>query len=59
MEELKELLLTYKEKFALPLDAVVTTTYNNIPTIKNTSKQIDIFILRFKFIFLTQIFSLS
>lgn len=38
IKELKELMLTYKNKFALPLDAVVTTTYNNIPTIKNTNR---------------------
>lgn len=36
--ELKRLMLTYKEKFAFPLDAIVTTTYNDIPTIKNINK---------------------
>lgn len=40
IQELKKLMLKYKEKFAFPLDAVATTTYNNIPTIKNIN-QID------------------
>ena len=36
--ELKKLMLSYKEKFALPLDAIVTTTYSDNPTIKNINK---------------------
>ena len=36
--ELKRLMLTYKEKFAFPLDAIITTTYNDSPTIKNINK---------------------
>ena len=36
--ELKKLMLSYKEKFALPLDAIVTTTYSDSPTIKNINK---------------------
>ena len=31
-------MLTYKEKFAFPLDAIVTTTYSDKPTIKNINK---------------------
>lgn len=38
IKELKNLMLTYKEKFALPLDAVVTTTYSKNPKIKNTNE---------------------
>ena len=38
IKELKKLMLSYKEKFAFPLDAVVTTTYNDTPSIKNINK---------------------
>lgn len=38
IKELKKLMLTYKEKFAFPLDAIVTTTYSDKPTIKNINK---------------------
>ena len=38
IQELKKLMLTYKEKFAFPLDAIVTSTYNNYPTLKNINK---------------------
>lgn len=38
IKELKILMLTYKEKFAFPLDAIVTTTYSDKPTIKNINK---------------------
>lgn len=38
IKELKNLMLTYKEKFALPLDAIATTTYKDNPTIKNINK---------------------
>ncbi len=38
IEELKTLMLNYKEKFAFPLDAVVETTYNEKPTLKNINK---------------------
>ena len=38
IKELKTLMLTYKEKFAFPLDAIVTTTYSDKPTIKNINK---------------------
>ena len=38
IKELKKLMLTYKEKFAFPLDAIVTTTYSDTPTIKNINK---------------------
>lgn len=33
--ELQNLMLTYKEKFAFPLDAVVTSTYNDTASIKS------------------------
>lgn len=33
--ELQTLMLTYKEKFAFPLDAVVTSTYNDTASIKS------------------------
>jgi len=33
-KELKELMLKYKEKFAFPLDAIVTSTYHNNPSLK-------------------------
>ena len=36
--ELKSLMLKYKEKFAFPLDAIVTTTYDNTPDMKNINK---------------------
>lgn len=35
IKELQKLMLANKEKFAFPLDAIVTTTYSNNPTIKN------------------------
>lgn len=38
IKELKKLMLSYKEKFAFPLDAVVTTTYSDTPSIKNINK---------------------
>ena len=38
IKEIKKLMLTYKEKFAFPLDAIVTTTYSDTPTIKNINK---------------------
>ena len=38
IKELKTIMLTYKEKFAFPLDAIVTTTYSDKPTIKNINK---------------------
>ena len=38
ISELKRLMLTYKEKFALPLDAIVTTTYNDTPGMKSINK---------------------
>ena len=39
IQELKNLMLTYKEKFAFPLDAVVENSYSNTaPTIKATNK---------------------
>lgn len=39
IQELKNLMLTYKEKFAFPLDAVVENSYSNTaPTIKTTNK---------------------
>lgn len=37
IKELKELMIKYKSKFALPLDAVVESTYNHNPLIKNTN----------------------
>lgn len=36
--ELKSLMLKYKEKFAFPLDAIVTTTYDNTPDMKNINE---------------------
>ena len=36
--ELQNLMLTYKEKFAFPLDAIVSSTYNNTTTIKSINK---------------------
>ena len=38
ISELKRLMLTYKEKFAFPLDAIVTTTYNDTPGMKSINK---------------------
>lgn len=38
IKELKALLLKYKDKFALPLDVVTVTTYDNNPIIKATNK---------------------
>ncbi len=38
IKELQRLMLTYKEKFAFPLDAITTTTYNENPTMKNINK---------------------
>ena len=38
IKDLKNLMLNYKEKFALPLDAIATTTYKDNPTIKNINK---------------------
>ena len=38
IKELQKLMLNYKEKFALPLDAITTTTYSEIPTMKNINK---------------------
>ena len=36
--ELKSLMLKYKGKFAFPLDAIVTTTYDNTPDMKNINE---------------------
>lgn len=41
IEELRNLMLKYKEKFAFPLDAITTSTYSNNPTMKPINK-IDI-----------------
>lgn len=38
IKELQKLMLAYKEKFAFPLDAITTTTYNESPTMKNINK---------------------
>ncbi|MDE5539995.1 MAG: phosphoglycerate kinase [Bacilli bacterium] len=38
IEELKTLMLTYKEKFAFPLDAIVESTYNKTPIMKNINE---------------------
>lgn len=38
INELKNIMLTYKSKLALPLDAIVKSTYNNNPTLKNINK---------------------
>lgn len=38
IKELKKLMLSYKEKFAFPLDTIITTTYSDTPTIKNINK---------------------
>ena len=38
VSELQNLMLTYKERFAFPLDAIVSSTYNNTTTIKSISK---------------------
>lgn len=38
IKELQRLMLTFKEKFAFPLDAITTTTYNENPTMKNINK---------------------
>lgn len=44
INELKNLMLTYKEKFAFPLDAIVETTYNKSTSVKaiNTISPDDI-----------------
>ena len=36
--ELKKLMLAYKEKFAFPLDAIVTTTYSDTPRMNDINK---------------------
>jgi len=38
IKELKILMLKYKEKFAFPLDAIVVSTYNNYPSLKNINE---------------------
>ena len=38
IKELQRLMLAFKEKFAFPLDAMTTTTYNENPTMKNINK---------------------
>ncbi len=38
IKELQRLMLAFKEKFAFPLDAITTTTYNENPTMKNINK---------------------
>ena len=38
VSELQNLMLTYKEKFAFPLDAIVSSTYNNTTSIKSINK---------------------
>lgn len=38
VSELQNLMLTYKEKFAFPLDAAVSSTYDNTTTIKSINK---------------------
>lgn len=38
ISELKRLMLTYKEKFAFPLDAIVTTTYSDTPRMNDINK---------------------
>lgn len=38
VSELQNLMLTYKEKFAFPLDAIVSSTYNNTTTIKSINQ---------------------
>lgn len=41
VDELQQLMLEYKDKFAFPLDAIVSSTYNNRATIKNINKVED------------------
>jgi len=36
--ELKNLMLTYKNKFAFPLDAITSSTYNKTPSMKNINE---------------------
>ena len=38
IKELKQLMLSYKEKFAFPLDAIATTTFNEQVTMKSINK---------------------
>ncbi|MCM1053078.1 MAG: phosphoglycerate kinase [Ruminococcus sp.] len=38
IKELKNIMLEHKEKFAFPLDAIVETTYDNSPKIRNINK---------------------
>lgn len=38
IKNLQQMMLTYKDKFAMPKDAIVTTTYSDNPTIKNINK---------------------
>ena len=40
IKELKTLMLTYKNKFAFPLDAIITPSFSNTPDLKNIN-QID------------------
>lgn len=41
VSELQNLMLTYKERFAFPLDVIVSSTYNQSTTIKNINKVED------------------
>jgi len=41
LKELKNLMLTYKEKFAFPLDAITASTYSQKPTMKNINEIVD------------------
>lgn len=41
VDELQQLMLKYKDKFAFPLDAIISSTYNNRATIKNINKVED------------------
>lgn len=38
IKELKKLMLEFKDKFAFPLDAIVTTTYSDVPDMKNINE---------------------
>lgn len=38
LNELKKLMLEYKNKFAFPLDAIVETTYNHKPNVRNINQ---------------------
>lgn len=46
INELKELMLMYKQKFAFPLDATIESTYDDAPKMKNINEIEDDYIIK-------------